>query len=462
MKKFFTSILLIAAFLLPWVANAQSLGDYTYETGIDGSKWVTLDDYTDVSGTANADSWASSVHNIGFAFPFGEEAYSQYSVNSDGNMRLGSTVPVTAVFAADSVAPQVDSVTIILTINDTTMGYTTPAPGTYTFAVGDMVTAQAVANEGYHFEGWNAMGMSIPINPLILPVPAEAAGLTIPVTAVFAPDSVAPQTDSVTFTLAVNDPNMGFTTPAPGVQTIAVGEDITLTAIPFNGYHFVAWEASIMGETERTDENPVEIGFDMPIPAGIDITVTAIFAPDSVGPQTDSVSFTLAVNDPTMGTIDPAPGVHTIAVGDEITLTATPFPGYHFVAWEASVMGETERTDENPVEIGFDDPMPEGIDIVLTAIFAPDSTQGISTASSAQCSVYPNPADDATTISVTGVNGKVSIAVVDMNGRTVASETMECAADCVKTLNVANLAQGAYFVRITGENVNMVKKLVVR
>ncbi len=350
-----------------------------------------------------------------------------------------------------------DSTTIILSINDPAMGITTPAPGTYTYAVGDMVTAQAVANSGYHFVGWNAMGMVIPTNPLMLPIPAAAAGLTIPVTAVFAPDSVGPQTDSVTIILSVNDSAMGYTIPAAGTYTFAVGQMVTAQAFANEGYHFEGWSA--MGTTLPI--NPLML----PIPAeaaGLTIPVTAVFAPNSVGPQTDSVTFTLAVNDSTMGTIDPAPGVHTIAVGDEITLTATPFAGYHFVAWEASVMGETERTDENPVEIGFDDPIPEGIDIVLTAIFAPDSTQGISTVSSAQCSVYPNPADDAATISVTGVNGKVNIAVVDMNGRTVASETMECAADCVKTLNVANLAQGAYFVRITGENVNMVKKLVVR
>ena len=60
------------------------------------------------------------------------------------------------------------------------------------------------------------------------------------------------------------------------------------------------------------------------------------------------------------------------------------------------------------------------------------------------------------------MNGKVRISVVDMNGRTVASETLECNDDCVKTMDIVNLAQGAYFVRITADNVNMVKKLIVR
>ena len=74
----------------------------------------------------------------------------------------------------------------------------------------------------------------------------------------------------------------------------------------------------------------------------------------------------------------------------------------------------------------------------------------------------PNPATSSTTVSVSGVNGKVRIAVVDMNGRTVATETLECSDDCEKTMDVEKLAQGAYFVRITADNVNIMKKLIVR
>ena len=87
---------------------------------------------------------------------------------------------------------------------------------------------------------------------------------------------------------------------------------------------------------------------------------------------------------------------------------------------------------------------------------------GIDNISGAVCTIYPNPTSSSTTISVSGVNGKVRISVVDMNGRTVAAETLECNSDCTKTMDVDHLAQGAYFVRITGDEVNMVRKLVVR
>ena len=78
------------------------------------------------------------------------------------------------------------------------------------------------------------------------------------------------------------------------------------------------------------------------------------------------------------------------------------------------------------------------------------------------CTIYPNPASTETTISVSSANGLVRIAVVDMNGRTVASDELSCSADCTKQMTVEGLAQGAYFVRIVGDNINIVRKLVVR
>ena len=100
-------------------------------------------------------------------------------------------------------------------------------------------------------------------------------------------------------------------------------------------------------------------------------------------------------------------------------------------------------------------------------------TVGIDGVAEPACTIYPNPTSSATTIRITGITGKVKIAVIDMNGREVAvatsgsngtlgGETLECSGDCAKSFDVDRLAQGAYFVRITGENVSMVRKLIVR
>ena len=95
---------------------------------------------------------------------------------------------------------------------------------------------------------------------------------------------------------------------------------------------------------------------------------------------------------------------------------------------------------------------------------ATTGSEGIATPSHSNIntSIHPNPTSRSTTISITGVNGKVRIAVVDMNGRIIATETLECSSDCEKTMEVDKLAQGAYFVRITADNANIVRKLIVR
>ena len=90
------------------------------------------------------------------------------------------------------------------------------------------------------------------------------------------------------------------------------------------------------------------------------------------------------------------------------------------------------------------------------------TTEGIDIAGGMNVSIYPNPTTSATTVALSGVNGEVTITVVDMNGRIVMTESVSCDGDCVKRMDVEGLAQGAYFVRVSGENLNMVKKLVVK
>jgi hypothetical protein len=51
------------------------------------------------------------------------------------------------------------------------------------------------------------------------------------------------------------------------------------------------------------------------------------------------------------------------------------------------------------------------------------------------------------------------VEVVDMNGRTVSRQTT---ANHQLSIDVSNLAQGAYFVRVTGDRQTAVRKLIVR
>ena len=76
-------------------------------------------------------------------------------------------------------------------------------------------------------------------------------------------------------------------------------------------------------------------------------------------------------------------------------------------------------------------------------------------------SLYPNPASQSVTIAIERAQGQVNIDVVDLNGRTLISHTMP-AADNRLNLDISNLRRGAYFVRIYGDGVSSVRKLIVK
>ena len=72
-------------------------------------------------------------------------------------------------------------------------------------------------------------------------------------------------------------------------------------------------------------------------------------------------------------------------------------------------------------------------------------------------SIYPNPA--STTVTISGINGAANVEFVDMNGRVCGTWRVD---DGMVDIDVTSLSQGAYFVRITGERVNAIRKLIVR
>ncbi|MBR3435655.1 MAG: hypothetical protein IKG88_07195, partial [Bacteroidales bacterium] len=91
MKTLIRLLALVAALSVGWAANAQSsLAGYEFVAGTASGKWVTLTSTTNLL-SSGGDGVASSVQNIGFSFPFGGSTYTQFSVNSDGNLRLGGT-----------------------------------------------------------------------------------------------------------------------------------------------------------------------------------------------------------------------------------------------------------------------------------------------------------------------------------------------------------------------------------
>ena len=87
---------------------------------------------------------------------------------------------------------------------------------------------------------------------------------------------------------------------------------------------------------------------------------------------------------------------------------------------------------------------------------------GIEDINSNAVTIYPNPTSEKAVVSLTGIEGTVNMSVVDMNGRLIHNATVECNGDCTKTIEVNGLAKGMYFIRINGENIDTVKRLMVK
>ena len=133
-----------------------------------------------------------------------------------------------------------------------------------------------------------------------------------------------------TYTVTVSNDGNGTGTATP--STAATGTEITLTAMPKEGYHFKEWQVISGGVTIKNNK------FLMP---DSNVEVSAIFEKDAPPVPTE---FTITVTSGDNGT---ASASHAKAVvGTEITLTATPNKGYHFKEWQVISGGVTIKDDK--------------------------------------------------------------------------------------------------------------------
>ena len=157
---------------------------------------------------------------------------------------------------------------------------------------------------------------------------------------------VPPTSDTLTMTLAVNDPTMGTTVPAPGVHYYFAGENAPFEAQANPGHQFVMWVISydnadpdtLVGEDYASGYYFIVNNL---LNAGIhNVTLNAYFEATA----NDSLIFNLSINNPALGSITPAPGSYAIALNDSIVLHATPNEGANFQGWRVIIAGQTLAT----------------------------------------------------------------------------------------------------------------------
>jgi hypothetical protein len=225
-----------------------------------------------------------------------------------------------------------------------------------------------------------------------------------------------------TVTVASNDTAMGVVT---GGGSYLEGSNATLTAVAKPGYRFVQWNDNVTDNPRTVTVNE-------------DMSFTATFE------AIPTYTVTLSANNAAWGTVV---GSGVYEAGTTVTISAEANSGYVFVNWSDNV---TDRIRTFVINA----------DVTLTANFAEESTpEAIEDVVAGTMSLYPNPATTSVTLALEGFEGDVRIDVVDMNGRTVRKANTTSS---TVTLDVADLPQGAYFVRVVSGNRTAVSKLVVK
>ena len=79
----------------------------------------------------------------------------------------------------------------------------------------------------------------------------------------------------------------------------------------------------------------------------------------------------------------------------------------------------------------------------------------------ARVKLSPNPTSGDVTIELPATSGSATVEVLDATGRVMFSTTLTAGTETA-LLKTSQLAQGAYFVRLTGDSIHAIRKLIVR
>ena len=222
------------------------------------------------------------------------------ALNSVGNDKKELSITITNAPTAEH------------TITVTTAGGGTASASSTSATAGTEITLTATPNTGYHFKEWQVespAGLVITNNKFTMP------DSNVAIKAIFEEDSPFAPTKH-TVTVKTDGNGIAFASPLLAVA----GTEITLTAMPKEGYHFKEWQVISGGVAIENNK------FLMP---DTNVEVKAFF---EEGAPPAPTKYTVTVTTEGGGTASASPA--KTAAGTEITLTATPNTGYHFKEWQ--------------------------------------------------------------------------------------------------------------------------------
>jgi len=423
-------ILDFAYVMRTWGNDADELRIYT--RAADDSAWQMVAEYTDAVPTWTTESLLipGTIYQVAF----------EYTDNYGYGLGIDSVVftalPNDYCFAVTNlVASNITENSVTLSWND---GNNSGA----TYTIYDMADGSVIATD--------IPGTTIDVT-LLTGMPYCTLGVAANCTPVNESDIVTIDVifaDTLHLTLTINDTTLGTITPAVGTYDLIWSDSLTLTAFPNAGANFDGWRMIVGGQPIATlPINPYPFVVNANLLSIGELTLMAIFSDSTSVP--DSLTLILNTADPTMGTTNPAPGIHQYAVGEQSIITAVPNPGYEFLYWIESitVAGMIISDTLYPPTVSIVvSPLYASATINLTAHFQPSQVEPCATPTGVSVSAFDDQSislvwdDDADVnswnIQYRPVGGTLSSATATTNSYTItglAPETeyqIQVQADC--------------------------------
>ena len=182
-----------------------------------------------------------------------------------------------------------------------------------TYEEGNMVTIVATPSDGYRFAGWTSNGTLVSTNATYSFTASENLTLVA-------------NMEQITYNVAATASEGGFVS---GAGTYTVGETVTLTAVPNEGYEFIRWTSNA-SEIATTEEFSFVLT--------CDTSFVAIFK---------RIGYNMVAALPNNDNYGTVSGGGSYRSGTEVTLMATPVNEYYyFVNWTS---GTDTLSDDNTI-----------------------------------------------------------------------------------------------------------------
>ena len=418
-----------------WYGDQDELNVY-YRTS-QSDPWTLITSYT-----SNIATWTADTLTL-------PNTTATYQVAFEMVDDWGYGVAIDDITISGANGPQT-SYTVSATSANATMGTATVSPNG-TVAAGTSVTATATANEGYQFVNWTVSGNVVSnANPYTFTVTAN--------TALVANFEALPEPDCETPTnVTVSDVTL---TSATIAWTAGEGQN--------------SWDVHVTGigydQTFTTSTNPYTVtglNADVVYTVTVRANCSATAFSEWSAPATFTTSSCQSVSGVNVSNVTTnSAQVSWTAVqgvnGYEVEYGASGFNQGAGTTVQASTNNATLTglTANMAYDVYVRSVCGEGVYSAwsnVTSFTTDEQGEGIDDVNSAAIALYPNPA--TTTVTISGIEGQATVTVVDMNGRVSGEWRVE---NGEITLDLTGYAQGAYFVRITGEQQNAIRKLIVK